>query len=256
MLEKEPGDVGSSYPRLNPHPGAHLILANADHRYQYARGTNLARGGGSHLILPHCKTFTMDHSGPFQILGIKFHVGALYALNCPSLMGELDAVSNIELDHLFKTSFDLPSLMADALSDSFKVCASLDDTLLPLMRESHEDKHSRLVNLALPLLARSSVSQIGAALGCSQRTIERSFLRVTKLTLKQFKTMTKLEAMLEFVSQREESQLNWADIAYQFGFSDQPHLIRYLKTSIDTTPSAYAKQRDLTIDVYGHFEKS
>jgi AraC-like DNA-binding protein len=44
------------------------------------------------------------------------------------------------------------------------------------------------------------------------------------------------------------------DIAYQFGFSDQSHLIRYLKQYIDLTPKSYALQRGFTIDVYGGVE--
>jgi len=51
--------------------------------------------------------------------------------------------------------------------------------------------------------------------------------------------------------QREQSEINWGDIAYRFGFSDQPHLIHYLKEQIDLTPKNYAQQRGFTIDVYG-----
>lgn len=43
----------------------------------------------------------------------------------------------------------------------------------------------------------------------------------------------------------------WVDVAYQFGFSDQPHLIRTLKKKIGLTPKAYSKDRGLVIDVYG-----
>jgi len=48
--------------------------------------------------------------------------------------------------------------------------------------------------------------------------------------------------------------VNWADIATKFKFSDQPHLIRYLKNNIGATPGEYARQRDLSIDIYGNFE--
>ena len=43
-------------------------------------------------------------------------------------------------------------------------------------------------------------------------------------------------------------------MAYQFGFSDQPHLIRYLKKQIGLAPKAYANERGFTIDVYGGVE--
>ena len=63
--------------------------------------------------------------------------------------------------------------------------------------------------------------------------------------------MNRLEAILEFLYQREQSDIDWVDIAYQFGFSDQPHLIRYLKKQLGLTPQDYALQRGFTIDVYG-----
>ncbi|MCW1891302.1 helix-turn-helix domain-containing protein [Vibrio chagasii] len=65
--------------------------------------------------------------------------------------------------------------------------------------------------------------------------------------------MNKLEAMLEYLYKKELNDIDWLDVAYQFGFSDQPHLIRYLKKYlfIGLTPNTYAKEGGLTIDVYG-----
>lgn len=63
--------------------------------------------------------------------------------------------------------------------------------------------------------------------------------------------MNKLEAILEYLYQRETIDIDWAEVAIQFGFSDQPHLIRQLKKQIGVTPQNYAKNRGLTIDVYG-----
>lgn len=63
--------------------------------------------------------------------------------------------------------------------------------------------------------------------------------------------MQKLESLLEYLYHRDSQDIDWVDLAYQFGFSEQPHLIRYLKSQIGATPNNYVKQRDLTIDVYG-----
>lgn len=51
--------------------------------------------------------------------------------------------------------------------------------------------------------------------------------------------------------QRDSDDIDWVEIAFRFGFSDQPHLIRYLKKQIGLTPKTYEKERSLTIDVYG-----
>ncbi|MGS0676028.1 helix-turn-helix domain-containing protein [Shewanella sp. 125m-1] len=72
---------------------------------------------------------------------------------------------------------------------------------------------------------------------CSQRTLDRSFQRVTGLPLKQCQSMNRLEKMLEYVYQRDSAELDWVDVAFKFGSSEQPHLIRYLKKLLGFTPN-------------------
>jgi transcriptional regulator GlxA family with amidase domain len=135
----------------------------------------------------------------------------------------------------------------------------LDILLQPLINRAQEDKHSRLVRHVLALFPTTPLAELGHILGCSQRTIERSFLKVTGITLKQYYSMQRLEDMLDYVTQHmkknvSSNSINWVDVALKFNFSDQPHLIRYLKSTIGATPGKYVNDRDLAIDVYGNFE--
>lgn len=254
-LEKEVGDVGNIHPKLNPDPAAHLILAGDEQRYQYTQEEVRQKGHGCHWIFPHRKTYTMDHSQPFLIVGIKFRVGALYSLNEISSQPNLDSVANVCFNELIQSdSFGLSALLAQAMESPEQICNVLDGFLRPWALSGHDDKHSDLTHRALPLLTNIPIAQIGRSLHCSQRTIERAFLRVTKLTLKQYQSMTRLEEILNYLFSLEDTEVNWVDIAAKFEFSDQPHLIRYLKSTIGATPGEYAKQRDLAIDVYGNFE--
>lgn len=254
-LEKEYDDVSNIQPKLNPDPAAHLILAGNEQIYQYAQDETRQKGHGCHWIFPHKKTYTMDHSQPFLIVGIKFQVGALYSLNNISSQSNLDNVVNVFFNELIQSdTFDLSALLAQAIEFPEQTCNLLDEFLLPWLLGSYDDKHSDLIDRALPLLKNTPIAQIGKSLHCSQRTIERTFLRVTKLTLKQYQTMTRLEEILNYLYSLEGISVNWVDIATKFEFSDQPHLIRYLKSTIGTTPGEYAILRDLTIDVYGNFE--
>ena len=66
--------------------------------------------------------------------------------------------------------------------------------------------------------------------------------------------MNRLEEILNYLYQLNADDINWADVASLYDFSDQPHLIRHLKNAIGSTPAEYAQQRDLTIDIYGNFE--
>lgn len=255
FLEKEPHDHNDIHPKLNPDPSSHLIIANHNHVHQYDHEDTAQTVQGNHWISPHMKTYTMDHSHPFKIIGIKFRIGALYSLNLPEIGSRLDKIEPININKLFGWApCSTNQLLKSALEQKNQVCNMLDEALSTWLFTSHEDKHSELVRQTLPLLSNTAITDIGEKLHRSQRTIERSFMRVTTLTMKQCQSMMRLEEILNYLYPLNEQEINWADVASKYGFSDQPHLIRHLKNAIGRTPAEYAQSRDLTIDIYGDFE--
>lgn len=255
FLKKEPADAGVSHPKLNPDPVAHLILAAKDQSYRYILEGRSIAGAGSHWIFPHNKTFILDHTDPFAVLGVKFKPEALYSLGLGDPHSNLNTL--IGVDPLALVPFhsvDVPVLLAKACSASDQVCQRLDAWLRPWIKSRLQDRHTELVCRALPLLADTPIAQLGDLLFCSQRTVERSFLRVTGLTLKQYQSMVRVEAILEHLHGLENTEINWTEVAYQFKFSDQAHLIRSLKSALGATPAGYTRARNITIDVYGNFE--
>ncbi|MEH6476425.1 MAG: helix-turn-helix domain-containing protein [Sneathiella sp.] len=252
LLKEHDSDNGVAYPELFPDTAAHLIIAPKKQDYEYACEAITAKGTGSHWLFPHHHTYQMDHSKPLVIVGVKFKVGALYSLNLPIKQTVVDQVCAVNLQELLNNvAVDETEILEKAKDASEACCAALDKMLLPWIRQGDEDKHAKLTRRALALFNDEPISNLGEALNCSQRTLERSFNRVTGLTLKQCKSINRLEVMLEHLYQKNAKEIDWADVAYEFGFSDQPHLIRYLKSSIGVTPGEYAKQRNLTIDIYG-----
>ncbi len=255
FLEKKLEDICYELPKLNPDPAAHLIVADTRQRYRYNTGDNCFEGYGDHWIFPHNKIIEMDHSEPFLIVGIKFHVGALYSLNFCTHQESLNQIIDSNSRFFFQFDFLSMSIMlSDAIKNPQVCCENIDNLIKPRLLQCREDKHSKLAHHSLKLLSNTSISNIGSALHCSQRTIERSFLKVTGFTLKQCYSMNRLELILEYLYQMDNKCIDWADIAANFQFSDQPHLIRFLKNSIGLTPGKYLKQRDLAIDIYGNFE--
>ncbi len=260
LLEKSLGDTGPVSPKLNPDPAAHIIIANDQQPYQYQHESYLSTGTGSHLILPYQKTYTLDHEKPFMVLGIKLKVGALYSIPLLPTHPRLNEVLPLDLHSQLKINLEQ---QVKLLNHSSRPAAEygdiLDNLLKPLLSHPKEDKHSVLVQKILELLAKTALAdmtltQMGEKLGCSQRTIERSFSKVTGITLKQYHSMQRLEAMLDHLHRLETSNINWSEVAYTFGFSDQPHLIRTIKSTLGCTPGKYAGERDLAIDAYGNFE--
>jgi len=260
LLEKSPGDAGPVSPKLNPDPAAHIIITNDQQPYQYQHESYLSTGTGSHLILPYQKTYTLDHEKPFMVLGIKLKVGALYSLPLVASHPLLNEVIPLDIQQQLHISPEQRAALLNNTTQSATVYGDMLDNLLkPLVSGGKQDKHSLLVQKVLTLLAKTALAdtvltKIGEKLSCSQRTIERSFSKVTGITLKQYHSMQRLEAMLDHLHTLDTRNINWSEVAYTFGFSDQPHLIRTIKSTLGCTPGKYAGKRDLAIDAYGNFE--
>lgn len=244
FIEKTENSNAHDYPKLNPDPYSHLILSPAGQEYHYDLNPGVAKSFGSHWLFPHQTTIELDHSQAFSHLGIKFHPGALYALG---LFEDSSAVLNT----VQEAPFNIKDFITSARDNAQQCCQQLDDFLLPWLEKAKDDSHSVLTFKALPLLVGNPIAKLSEKLSCSQRTLERSFNKTTGLTLKQCQSMNNLDALLEYVHRRDADEIDWVDIAYRFGFSDQPHLIRSLKKQIGLTPKVYSKDRGLAIDVYG-----
>jgi len=256
FIQKEPDDTGHDFPKLNPDPSGTLILAPLEQPYSYKNNESTFTGSSDHWIFPNSRTLQLDHSKPFTIVGIKFHVGALYALDIKPKQPVIDQIEGVNISSLVEaTNSSKLDLIEQAQTAPNKCVESLDELFEPWLSGIQLDKHSELCRRALDLLSATPVSKIGDLLHCSQRTVERSFLRTTGFTLKQCQSMNNFELMLEKLYSVDDSSINWSDIVEEFGFSDQPHLIRYIKNMIGATPNEYLKTRDLTIDTYGNFEQ-
>jgi AraC-like DNA-binding protein len=253
LIEKTTLQQSNNFPKLNPDPATHLIICPQEQGYHYDTVPKASHGHGCHWLYPQQQTLQLDHTERFIYLGVKLHVGALYSLeilyyNHPTL----NQAANVDMGLLLAvTDFSAESLLQDGRTDALRCCERLDELFLPWLINAKEDQHSEITRKALQLLDSTPISELGEKLFCSQRTLERSFNRVTGLTMKQCQSMNKLEAMLEYLYQRDASDIDWVDVAFKFGFSDQPHLIRQLKKQIGLTPKNYVEERGLTIDIYG-----
>ncbi|MEW6991807.1 helix-turn-helix domain-containing protein [Colwelliaceae bacterium 6441] len=268
FLEKELGDISNNYPKLNPDPTATFVIAPTQQSYSYKNKRMTFDGQGCHWIFPNSQTMQLDHSQPFSIIGIKFHIGALYSLNVAlessmlkSLEDEnaikrpiIDYVSQVDCKTFIGETGNQTELLSLAKTNPEECASKLDKILYQRLQYCEQDKQSQLTHQAAELLSTTAVQQMGKMLNCSQRTIERNFSLVTGFTLKQCQSMNRFEAILNRLHKIEAQDVNWLDIVAEFGFSDQPHLIRYLKSFVGQTPSEYIKQRDITIDIYGNFE--
>ena len=244
----------NSYPKLSPDATTHLVITHPDQTYTYSGLNNEFSGQGTHCIYPHNETYTMDHSLTSKLLGIKLKPGSTYSLDVFNSKHRTNYVSNFNLMNLdHEMEFDINEILNEATLNPERVRDKLDSTLESVVSNSIEDIHSRLVRDAIEVLKKKPINQIGQQLNKSQRTVERSFLKVTGFTMKQCQSIFRLEDMLQELYDSQQDQQNWGNIAAKYGFNDQSHLIRYMKTLTGVTPGEYDKNRDMTIDIYGNF---
>jgi len=271
FIEREAGDDLPQRPQLNPNASVHLILAPSNQTYHYqmnaeGKASSTAAepltltGQGSYWLFPHTKTLSLDHSQPFRVVGVRLRPGALYALQQTKASPLVNCVVGAsDGPWLDVTQWNTDTVLQLASTNPQACAEYLDRKLKPWLATGQPDKHSRLAGGALEALApgpnqtHMPLAQLGAQLHCSQRTLERAFIRVTGLTLKQYQSMERLEMLLQQLHGQSEAEIDWAEVAQRFGFSDQPHLIRYLKNQLGKTPGQYVRQRDVTVDVYGDF---
>lgn len=254
FLEKTLHDRCFSYPKLNPDPTAHLILTHRQSIHTYKNQHSCQEVTGNHWIFPHLTTFTMNHAAPFKIIGIKFKVGALYSVK----FGHhtiLNEIRHADTQNLFNPSeFNQDKILCHAEQHEDQIGQLLDTALEPWLSKHREDRNSLLARQILTLLDDTTITEMGGKLHRSQRTLERTFKKVTGLSMKQVQSMNRLENILNHLHKLTKEEINWADIAKKYDFSDQAHFIRHLKDSIGSTPSHYSETRDLAIDIYGNFE--
>lgn len=84
----------------------------------------------------------------------------------------------------------------------------------------------------------AKIADIADTIGVSIRQLQRNFRRHTGLTPKQFARARRFRAAA--VSLLEQADLNWAQRAAEFGFSDQAHLNHEFSSVAGRSPNSFA----------------
>jgi AraC-like DNA-binding protein len=82
---------------------------------------------------------------------------------------------------------------------------------------------------------RIAMAQLSASAGVGIRRIERHFAQHVGLSAKRFARVVRFQSVLARLSRQEP---DWADVAIDCGYADQPHLVREFKELSGLTPAA------------------
>lgn len=100
----------------------------------------------------------------------------------------------------------------------------------------------RRIGVACRLLSSgSSVQSASRTLDVTRQTLRRLFLRHVGVTPKKFASVARIQRIVSMADQQQDT--NWANLAVEHGFFDQPHLIRDFAILTGTTPEAFLFER-------------
>lgn len=169
-----------------------------------------------------------------EVLAVRFKPAGAHAV----LRLDLDELTDryVALDQLGRGWRELAGRVANAATLAARV-RLLEGELL--RRLPHPTPAGARTNVALDLLHAGEVppriEAVARTLGLSPRQLERTFRREVGLTPKHYSRLVRFRRMLAALDRADPQ---WADLAAQAGYSDQPHLVREFREFAGLAPRA------------------
>ena len=178
-------------------------------------------------------------------MGVRFRPGGAHAFfGIP--MDELEGrVVDLDLVIGAAASAELVERL-EAAATEVERCREIERWLLERRYAVHP--YFATTRRALDLLNRSAynltVGELCERLGLSNRHLIDQFREVVGLPPKTLFRIQRFHAVVNALKGRHAA--DWAEVAYGFGFSDQPHLIREFRHFAGVTPARFLERR--TVD--------
>ena len=214
--------------RSDPVLGADLVFSLVDGRCRAA------------LQGPVTSRVTYPHVEGGQYIGVRFRPGAAEATIGPALRDLCD--QSIELERFGRIDlYELGDrlLAADSLLDRRRLVADrvLGESMVSCAPDS-------LVSAALDQFENSDaprVAEVAAALGSSERRLQRAFSRHLGVAPKHVARVVRVRRLVELLE--STTDLDLANAAVRAGFYDQSHMTNDVRRLLDTTPGAIVDEQ-------------
>ena len=163
---------------------------------------------------------------------------------CEALIGRAPSILR---DQALEVS-EVNSHLAERIRPELDSCATFDhaiDAYAHVFRSLQRlpSEIDQEIAVAARAIARSGglsrISEVAAAVGISMRQFERRFQRAVGLTPKQFARARRMRATAVAVARAQN--VNWAELAVEIGFADQPHLAHEMRTVTGRSPGLFEK---------------
>lgn len=238
-LLKHPGD-NSGCPILPPEADFDVILSFGDSTTWEAQNRRKIELKGSFIGGIRGEPFSLDCQRKVDYLAIRFHPGSFYQL----LSFPLSEIFNqvIELDLLPGMFWrNLTERIAN-FRDVNQKLEALEHELLSLLGGAKNP--SKLLETSLSIIHASKgtlrINDLSSQLGVYPKSLEREFKSRIGVSPKLYSRIVRFNHVIKHLNE-QNSDVEWADIAYEFGYFDQSHFIREFIQFFGLSPEQYRK---------------
>lgn len=176
----------------------------------------------------------------FELFIIRFRVGRVPGLLDIKPSGLVDTM--IQLPKVFGMQ---PDDLCEMLWSEKRLYARpmIIEKLLCNM-EPQQMMKNKLYGLSTSVIescgGRIKVNELANLLGVSTRTLERKYFEILGVSPKQFIRLVRFQKTVEKLKMIHQFK-TYTDIAYESGYSDQPHFIREFKSLSGMSPAFFNK---------------
>jgi AraC-like DNA-binding protein len=208
-----------------PHPSVHLVLED----------------GHSRIVGIHRGRFTQMLEGRGGVFGVKFRPGGFH----PFVPRPVSRLTGRTLDAAELFGEEVRSLEHEVFGGAnHESMVAAAERFLRERLPPADPLATRAGEIVAGILADRTitrVSRVAAHTGLTERQLQRLFSRYVGVSPKWVIQRYRLHEALDRVDQGEI--VDWASLAADLGYFDQPHFIRDFRRMVGQTPANYRSER-------------
>ncbi len=182
---------------------------------------------------------TYPAAGSGRIIGLRFRPGAFHAFWNGQLSDLQDRIVGLQEAFLRADGAFVDDLLGRDDEGAIEALLALVGADLPATDETIEAINDIIAAIETDD-SLQTVSAVASAFGRSERWLQQTFRDYLGIGLKWLLQRNRLLAAAAQI--RDNPTPDWADIAYELGYSSQQHLITDFKTVLGSTPLQYKKR--------------
>lgn len=177
------------------------------------------------------KAQVYTHAQAQTLVGVRFH---------PSMARQFLGVAAHELTDSLVDLGSLWGARGEQLRSRLSSAATGEESVARLaeeLRPVEETEAQKMVLWVAEQGGRIRLDDLARFAGLSQRHLRRVFLEQTGVSPKLFCRVVRFRSLVNRLAQEEDA--NWADLALDYGYYDQSHLVNEFRELSGLTPTSY-----------------